>query len=396
MLKLDRFFSDILVFNLLLLSGTVFHVGFFTLSYIFAISSTFLFLLYKSKYRSKEIVLFFYTFSLSIFFFIFNYFFSKSLEFKDYGIVLMQVFLTLLILLVLRNSQIDFKYHLYRVLKFLVLLSLIGFLLSFFNLGKRVEFGASGYAANTVFHIFYYYANAQLGFLNFFRNQGIFWEPGLLAIYANIFLYLALFYFEERKAVVLAIICILTTLSTTGIFIMSIQLAYLIIGKKFNILQKVLVSVILVPIVVVAFLSFTGKKDESLEYNVSSYGLRTFDLYSGTMIAINNPIFGVGLNKEAFLSERDKFIPAEIEIIYDQIEERGSSNSLLMLFCSLGLVCGTLWLYMLFRQNVFTTNNRIFFVIVVLGFISEPLVFTPFFMFLTFTGVQKKIKIVYG
>ena len=142
-------------------------------------------------------------------------------------------------------------------------------------------------------------------------------------------------------------------------------------------------------------LSFTEKKLESEEANVSSYGLRAFDLYSGSMVAISNPISGIGLNSKVFLSERNKFLTPEMDAIFGIIEERQNSNSLLTLFYSLGLIFGSLWLYLLYKQDIIKDDRNLFFIIVVIGFASEPLVFTPFFLCFLFTGFQSLINLKY-
>ncbi|MNT76351.1 hypothetical protein D3C72_2153410 [compost metagenome] len=79
----------------------------------------------------------------------------------------------------------------------------------------------------------------------------------------------------------------------------------------------------------------------------------------------------------------------------DLIEERGNSNSLLMLFYSMGIFAGLFWLYLLYKQDVFFESPKLFFVILLLGFFSEPLVFMPFFMYFTITGFQRIMKIKY-
>lgn len=393
MLKINSIVNDGLIFCLLLLSGSVLHVGFFTPTYVFTLTFVLIFLLYKGSFNKKELFLFLFTFLLSIVFFILNFLFSKSTDFKDYAIVLMQVLLSLLIILAFKLTNADLKYHIYRVLKLILIVSLIGFFLSPFNLGKPVDF--SGYIANTIFYLFYYFAEINIGPLLLYRNQGIFWEPGLLAIYANIFLFLSIHFFKSKKNIALAFICIISSFSTTGIFMMIVQIAFLSKGRKFTLLQKTATIATLIPIIVLGVYSFLGKKTESEERELSSYGMRTFDLYSGSMVAINHPIFGVGLNKTSFIIERDKFLPPEIELIYEKIGERGNSNSLLALFYSLGSICAFLWLFMLYRQNVFINQRGMFFFIIVFGFLSEPLVFTPFFMAFMFMGLQRTLNIKY-
>lgn len=396
MVKEHSFANSLLMLFLILLSGSVLHVGMFTIVYTCALLYVGSFLIFKNTYKRKDLFLVVSSLVFFVVFFIVNFIFSLSSEFKDYSVQLMQIFLTLLILLALKTAQANFKQLLHKVLKVIIILSIIGFFLSILKIGTRIDVGGSGYAVYTIFGLFYYYANFNIGFLEVYRNQGIFWEPGLLAIYANIFLYISLFVYPNKNDSKLAIGCILTTMSTTGVFILLIQLLSFARKKKFSFFQKIGGGLVIISVFFFTLLSFADKKKESEDARVSSYGLRAFDLYSGAMVAITNPLFGTGLNQNSFIIERNKFIPPEIEPIIDLIEERGNSNSLLMLFYSLGIFAGLFWLYLLYKQDVFLENPKLFFLILLLGFLSEPLVFMPFFMYFTITGFQRIImKIKY-
>ncbi|MNX87768.1 hypothetical protein D3C86_1197050 [compost metagenome] len=395
MIKEHSFADSLLIFFLILLSGSVLHVGMFTIVYACALLYVGSFLIFKKNFKRKDLFLVASSLLFFIFFFVFNFIFSRSSEFKDYSVLLMQIFLTLLILLGLKTAQANFKLLLYKTLKVIIILSIIGFFLSILKIGTRIDVGGSGYAVYTIFGLFYYFAEFNIGFLEIYRNQGIFWEPGLLAIYANIFLYISLFVYPNKKDSRLAIACILTTMSTTGVFIVLIQLLTFARKKKFSFFQKIGIAFVILGVFAFTLFSFVDKKQEGEDAKVSSYGLRAFDLYSGAMVAVTNPLFGTGLNKDAFIFERNKFIPPEIEPIMDLIEERGNSNSLLMLFYSMGIFAGLFWLYLLYKQDVFFESPKLFFVILLLGFFSEPLVFMPFFMYFTITGFQRIMKIKY-
>ena len=392
-MKISRI-NNLLIFFLIALSGSVFHVGFFSATYLLGLLFTTYVLLSKKSYDVKQL----YIFVASLFFFCslfcLNFILSLSADFKDYGVVIMQVFLSLLILLVLKIRGADIKFHLYFVLRFLIILSFIGFFLSIFKIGSLVVLGTE-YNVYTIFFLFYYASELQVGFLELFRNQGIFWEPGLLAIYANIFLLLSLFVYKNKQNSILAILCILTTASTTGLFIMLVQVLFFFRTRKFSLIQKTFLFLCAGLFSVLVLLSFTEKKVESEQKAVSSYGLRYFDLYSGTMVAVSNPVFGIGLNTNVFLKERDKFLTPEMIEIFSLIEYRNNSNSLLALFYSLGLIFGTLWLFLLYKQDLIKDQRKLFFFIAIVSFFSEPLVFTPFFYCFVFSGFQSLINFKY-
>ncbi len=391
MIKVESFLNNSLILFLILLSGSVFHVGFFTPTYLLSLTLVVGSLFYTFNYSRKQITLF----GFSLFFwttiFASNFIFSTSNNFKDYSIILMQSLLSLLFILSFKLRKADFKYHLYSVLLLLMILSLIGFILSVFQIGTRIDLGDSGFSVNTIGYIFYYSAEMITEPIILFRSQGVFWEAGLLAIYANIFLFLSLFTYNNSRNSILAIICILTSLSTTGFLLLGIQLFVYLRRAKLNIAKKIYLILTIIPIAVFFVFSLLSKQSEGEDRSVSSYALRTFDLYSGTMVTLSHPIFGVGLNKEVFLKERNKFLPKEMEEIFSLIEDRGNTNSILMLFTSMGMIFGIFILYMFYRQDVFLEQNRLFFLIMVLSLTSEPVLFSPFFMSFMFLGFQKSI-----
>jgi len=69
--------------------------------------------------------------------------------------------------------------------------------------------------------------------IEFCRNQGLFWEPGVLQIYLNLFFFLQAFIFKQNRWLILIGFAILGTYSTTGILILIGQLLYLFV-QRFN------------------------------------------------------------------------------------------------------------------------------------------------------------------
>ena len=395
MINNQSYINKLVIFNLILLSGSILHVGFFTPTYIFSISTVFFVLLAKKNYKKINVISF--TNSILIFtsFLLINFYFTQSNIFKDYVIVIMQILLTSITIFYFREFKIDLKYNLFRILYHIILLSLIGFILSQFDLknNDRLFLGASEYSVNTILYIFYYSSNEIFGKINIYRNQGIFWEPGILAIYANILLYLSLFTYKDKKKSILATICVLSTFSTTGIFILLLQVFEYIRKEKIASIKKIFIYLAFTPILLFGIYSLVNKKKEGDIKAISSFSLRSFDLYTGTMITISNPLLGIGLNQESFYNERDKYITSEMQKVSLQLEKRGSTNSILNLFTSFGVLIGLYILYMIFKQKIFTENKVIFFLIIIISLLSEPLIFTPFFMLFIILGAQNQLKI---
>ena len=86
---------------------------------------------------------------------------------------------------------------------------------------ETIDVEGSNYRVFTFFYIFNNLGVPyQIAGINFFRNQGVFWEPGILQIIINILIYYYLF--EKNKSlkqISIPIFVLLTTASTTGMFL---------------------------------------------------------------------------------------------------------------------------------------------------------------------------------
>ena len=107
-LKVSRT-NNLLVFFLIALSGSVLHVGFFSITYVTAFLFATCVLIYKSNYIKKHLFLFLLALIFFWIIFVLNFLFSKSTDFKDYSVILMQILLSLLILLTLQVRAADFN-----------------------------------------------------------------------------------------------------------------------------------------------------------------------------------------------------------------------------------------------------------------------------------------------
>ena len=156
-----------------------------------------------------------------------------------------------------------------------------------------------------------FFYNLEKPTFNFFgielvRNQGWFWEPGVNQVYLNILLYLEGFVFKRGKWIIpLIILAIITTYSTTGIFIMMIVLIPLFIKfiKRNPLLYIILGLLIIYPLFRIAQTNFEDKSSD----NVSSMNKRIFDLVQPLMIAVDHPFTGVGLDIEQFQKYRSEY-----------------------------------------------------------------------------------------
>ena len=193
----------------------------------------------------------------------------------------------------------------------------------------------------------------------------------------------------------LATICILTTFSTTGLLLMFLQLIYSLRIIKTAFFEKVIVIIIAFSIFLIGIGSLEEKMEEENNTNITSYRLRLYDLYSGLIIAVNNPYFGVGINNEAFLKERNKYKPNNFNFTNSDIGDRATSNDFVKIFFSQGFIVGLYILFLFFYQSIIDNDRSFFFIVLMLNLSTEPLLYTPFFMFILLTSLQKKLNFSY-
>lgn len=391
--KEEDFFSKILILELILLSGSLFQVVLFMPLWLLTFLTVIVSLLRVRYFNVKRLRYWLLSFGLFVCFLFSNFLLTISDEFNDYIILILQVLISSLVLLNFRERQVDIKLYLYKVTYFLSVLSLIGCLLSFLNIGWEWMF-FSLFSVKTIFYVFYYWFYETIGPFVFYRNQGVFWEPGILMIYANILLFFSLFIYKNKRTMYVAILTILTTLSTSGILIMGIQFLYWVFSrKKVGVLYKLLILVLSVMFFLLATFSLLEKKKISEEQTAySSYALRVYDLYIGYQIIKAHPLLGIGVNNKSYLAERDKNLSVEMEGIYHLIEDRGSANSFIIIFSCFGLFIGGSIVYFYYNQSIVDKYKKLFFLILMLGLTNEPLFFTPFFLLVLLTGIDNTFK----
>lgn len=394
MINTNTLVNFLLVFILVLLSGSILFVGYiipvFLVGFIIAFFSVI-----NKKINLTDFKLFTVSFILFVFILLVNFVFSSSNSFGNYFTVMSLGLYALMVKLSLDVRKQNFVPILYTILKYFVLHSLVGFIVTQFCSFNVVEFGSSGYEVNTFNYLFYYNSQFLIAGITFFRNQGFFWEPGVLSVFANIFLFLTLFKFKNRRNVVLATICILTTFSTTGLLLMFLQLIYSLRIIKTAFFEKVIVIIIAFSIFLIGIGSLEEKMEEENNTNITSYSLRLYDLYSGLIISVNNPYFGVGINNEAFLKERNKYKPNNFNFTNSDIGDRATSNDFVKIFFSQGFIVGLYILFLFFYQSIIDNDRSFFFIVLMLNLSTEPLLYTPFFMFILLTSLQKKLNFSY-
>lgn len=301
-------------------------------------------------------------------------------------------------------SSISFIETLYRILKVILFLALfsiiIQLLFSLFFLYIKVD--SMRYHYFPPIFLYSFLPFSFLGF-NFYRICLFFWEPGVLQIYLNLLLFFALFVFKQRRIQLLTTIAIIFTFSSAGYLILLVQLVIYFKKEIFRSLKFTFLGLLFFAILIPVIKSniedkFTGKSR-------MSFIVRYYDTEMAINNILNNPIKGIGMqNADTYSNYRssNRFLNLlDLEVspqVRDEILDReggGSTNSLLKVAEYFGLIVFFIFLYFLYKTPIIIVKKRLFFFILLIAMSTEPLLFTPFFIYLFVSGIfyNKKTKL---
>ena len=222
----------------------------------------------------------------------------------------------------------------------------------------------------------------------FCRNQGLFWEPGVLQIFLNLLFFIEAFVSKQKKSIIvwLTLLAIILTYSTTGIVILAIQLVVFF-------WKKIRRNLLLAPIFLVLAIPFYQLAQQNIEDKITGEGstsanVRLYDLVQQVYVSLDYPITGVGLDDQVYKIKRAEYA-LNIDLLEYESLEKGSSNSLLFMMAAGGFLLLYL-LYCLFKQSIVQQKKVLFFVLILLSFMSEPIMLKPFF-FIVFNARQYSI-----
>ena len=399
-----KLFDTILLLLLVFSSGGLlfaFHRNLFSVA-LFSISLfSLLFLgerVKKSIFNTSVLTL-----VLFYFFILISYIYCLgSQSYTKYVFHLLNISSCVFILAHLINNR-DTSYFLKRlrwILRIILYYSICNFLFYFLVRNNLFEIS---YPYNTdkviqTFNYMFFYDTERsslniLG-LDFVRNQGWFWEPGINQIYLNILLYLEGLVFKRNKWVILlTIFAIFTTYSTTGIIIMII---ILIVIFKSSIKKNPVLIFLAISLVMPFYFIAKSNIDEKLE--TFSFQKRYFDLIQTISIIKDYPLTGIGLDDSFFSDFRSShFINNDLLNSFEEStnlelraksSDKGSSNSVTYLILAMGIPISSFLLYCMFKQTLFPNRKRIFMMIVFVSVFTEPLLLRPFFLILIVSGMM--------
>lgn len=399
-IDIKKFLNSFLILFWVLSGGSVYFVlnrNGCILSFL-AFILTLLFL-YKPKIIKKNVKSVLLSLILVLLLLTINYAFSlKPQDYTKYGYIYFEFLVGAIFCLYIYATFTynEFTRILYKVLKFIrlhallsaILISLFPFL---FTVVVNNEF--SGYKAQSFIYIFFkvsdQYSFNFLG-LNITRNQGLFWEPGVLQLYLNLLLLFQLYVVRTKNIdIFLTIICIITTYSTSAYAIMLIvMLSYLIqlIWKRPWLLLPI--SLIFLLVFVPLFRSNVENKFQG-DHQTSSL-VRVYDFIQQITIIKENFITGVGLDDQRYEKIRLNYGISKVfqNVMGTNQVERGSTNSVLFLLATMGVFMGGILLYAFANQNLIKEKNTVLTILLLIGVMVEPLLLKPFFITLTLSGLM--------
>ena len=394
--------TDIILISLLILSsGGLLFVFNRNLCYAIFLGALLLAVLFsKDKLKTREVYSALLTSFTILFLFYLNYIFAISTQtINKYAYYFTVCTVSILTLLYFRNNKKKdiFINRLYFILKIVLFHAGLNFFAYFFIKNNLSTISSINNDYETFFNIFFYVPKKCLVSvfgLEFCRNQGLFWEPGILQAFLNILFFIEAFIIKKSKALLIIIgFVLLTTYSTTGLSILLLQgIVYIHNEFKKNKLFLFIVAV-LIPIYLVLQVNVEDKVQGEKE---ASFQKRFFDLTQPFYIALENPITGIGLDSEQFQKLREEFYftSSTLDYIHNQtglglkvsVTDKGSSNSIMFLLAATGFPTAILFIYMLFKQQIIKDKRWLWMIIIIISVMSEPLLLRPFFFIFIVSG----------
>ena len=377
---------------LLLLSGGSLGFVFFRKELLFLIFFYFLILFFISGLYKNELIKFFQLLSLFTTLLLVNFYFAdieQSFQklFANLLIFTSSIFAALYYSR--DENKIKFISHIRTVLKFILLHSLINFFIYPFIELNLTEISTERYDCLTYNYLFYYLGETHLINFSTFeiaRNQGIFWEPGILQIFMNLLLFIEAFILKKRGLVFwLSILSIVSTFSTTGLLVMFIQLI-LYFFNTFK--QNVYISILVFGVIGVIYVITAANVQNKISGDGQvSFQARLFDLVQPLYILADHPLTGVGLDDEQYVSTRQNTsYSLNLNAVDFTNRKKGSTNSVSFFLAAAGIPFFIVVFYMLYSQQFILEQRLWFFIFIVISLMSEPLLLRPFFLTFVMSG----------
>jgi len=254
-----------------------------------------------------------------------------------------------------------------------------------------VKNDVSGFEAWTFKYLFFQKTD-QYAFNLFgkaiYRNQGLFWEPGVLQFYLILLLFIQLYVLNSKKNnILITVFAVLTTYSTTAYACMFLILSVYL----WDLIRKKLVAGIFTMIALLGFipLFLSNLENKFGGEKTTSSRVRLYDFAEQFLVIKDYFLTGVGMDSGEYAVVRSKYkFTGSLSQMNFNGSERGSTNSLMSILGTMGLFMGGFWLFSYTRQQFVRGGKRTLLVIFLLiGISVEPLLLKPFFITFIFSGM---------
>jgi len=253
------------------------------------------------------------------------------------------------------------------------------------------QFDDFGIMNKSLYYIFYISSGDFMGLP---RNTGLFWEPGVFQIAANLYLFYCIKLKKNNYQILIAGVAVLSSFSTVGLIIMALNFFYFIYLK----LKSRQISLLNVSVLIITAMLFIPVLKENvvdkMDGENTSGLIRLRDFNIGIELIKEKPILGHGIFDMEYLSSKTYVSRIESELLsedYLNVSNEmsgGFTNGLLGLIAWFGIPV-SLFLYFLFFKNKFVGNDiverLIFCLIPFLSMISEPIAYTSLFLMFPFS-----------
>lgn len=246
-----------------------------------------------------------------------------------------------------------------------------------------VDYITAGYPYKTFIYLFFV-TNADG-----IRNTGFLWEPGLLQLMLNLFLFYAI---NKRKPAWLLLLIVLTlipTFSTSGYFCLALNYLYFIFYNFKEHKRKVFALLIITLVSSSALVFMLSNITDKLGGENLSGLARLRDLYIGEELIREKPLLGHGIYDENYLKSRPYVAAIEDDVFGAKTAgimgslAGGYVNGFLDIFEWFGVPAGLFVYYCLYRNRFIGQRfleRIIFMMILCFTFFAEPITYTSFFL----------------
>ena len=218
------------------------------------------------------------------------------------------VFILSMINAILISELISFKFYsnkFYLIIKFLVILSFLRYLIIIFNIySPLINFESiigDPFSNFIFFGIPQTSAFSPLTFIQLLRNNGLWYEPGAFQIFINLaFIFGIINNKVSFKTYLLFLICIISTLSTIGIFVFLFLSIYYF---NFSIIRLTVVSSLSAILILILPFDFIDIVFSKLNFDNPSTLSRTRDFELYFNLFISNPILGAGFGDSPLFND---------------------------------------------------------------------------------------------